>query len=173
MLKWIYEEIPATPQATNGDVQRGFEYISSGNYVGTGAPYGLVEKRFANYQDTLLNRTGDNASMPYSQTVFEAENGTKITTGTCFSCHAGRIDGEFIAGLGNHKGDFRRNLGIFALGINVMTKLKYRKRSEEREVFQPYGKLLKKGMKYIVTPNPGVNPAFRLEEGYACFRDPP
>jgi len=169
---WIYEKIPATPQASNGDVQRGFEYISSGNYVGTGAPYGIVEKRFANYRDTLLHRTGDNARTPYSQTVFEMENGVKVITGTCFACHAGRLNGDLIPGLGNSKSDFTKSMSVLAFGINAMTKLKYRKRSEERQVFQPYGQLLPKGMRYIKTPNPGVNPAFRLEEGYACFRDP-
>jgi len=169
---WIYEEIPATPQVADGDVAQGFDYISSGDYVGTGAPYGLVEKRFAKYRDTLLHRTGNNARMPYSQTAFEMKNGAKVVTGTCFACHAGRLEGELIPGLGNSKSDFTKSLKLFAFGINTMTKLKYRKRSIERQAFQPYGHLLPKGLRYIKTPNPGVNPAFRLEEGYANFRDP-
>jgi len=169
---WIYEPIPATPQAINGDVERGFDYISSGDYVGTGIPFDAVKKQFKDYRDTLLYRKGDNANMPYSQTVFEMENGVKVTTGTCFTCHAGRLDGELIAGLGNSKSDFTKSMGIIAFGINTMVKLKFRKRSEERQVFQPYGHLMPKGIRQIVTPNPGVNPAFRLEEGYANFRDP-
>jgi len=169
---WIYEEIPATPQAVNGNVERGFDYISSGDYVGTGIPYKVMANRFGSYRDTLLNRKGNNAAIPYSFTAFDMENGTKVITGTCFTCHAGRIDGQFVAGLGDNKSNYTRSLGIVALGINTIVKLKHRKRSPERQAYQPYGHLMPKGMRYIKTPNPGVNPAFRLEEGYACFRDP-
>ncbi len=169
---WIYESIPASPQATNGDAERGFEYISSGDYVGTGIPYDVMAKRFGAYKDTLLHRKGDNANLPYSFTAFDMENGAKVMTGTCFTCHASYLDGQLIVGLGDSKSNYTKSLSIFALGINAMVKLKYRRNSSERQNFQPYGHLMPKGMRYIVTPNPGVNPAFRLEEGYANFRDP-
>lgn len=169
---WVYEAIPATPQAMNGDVERGFEYISSGDYVGTGIPYGMMKKQFGEFRDTLLHRSGDNAHIPYSFTAFEMENGAKAVTGTCFTCHAGYLGGKFIAGLGDHKSNYTKSFRLGAFGINTMVKMKYRKNSRERENYQPYGHLMPKGIRYVVTPNPGVNPAFRLEEGYANFRDP-
>ena len=42
------------------------------------------------------------AGLSLGQTMFE-RNGAKLTNGNCFSCHAGMVNGQVVAGLGNNR----------------------------------------------------------------------
>lgn len=169
---WKTQVIEASLQSGEGDPEKGWEYLISGDYIGSGIPFDLVKKKIANQKDTILNRTGENAYMPFGLTVFNHANGIKVMSGNCLTCHGGFLNDEFIPGLGGlGTNDFsKKNAGSFKV-LNTLVKLKYKKGTKEREAFEVFGKINKEALSYIVTPFSGVNPAFRLEEAYIMKRN--
>ena len=108
---WTVKQMPEYPQVGGGDAEAGYEYLIYGDYIGSGIPYEVFKKRLAKgKQDTVLNRTGLNEGMSYVLTAFEAKNGVEVVNGNCLTCHAGKLNGEVIIGLGNSFSDFESNL---------------------------------------------------------------
>ena len=169
---WKTLQIEATPQQKGGDSEAGWQYLISGNYIGSGIPFDLVKKKVATKKDTILKRSGDNAYLPYGLMAFSHANGTKVMTGNCLTCHGGFLNGEFIAGLGGiGTNNFSKNNAGTFKALNALVKLKYKRGSKEREAYEVFGKINKEALSYIVTPFEGVNPAFRLEEAYIIRRN--
>ena len=159
-------------QQTGGDPQKGLEYLSYGNAVGNGIPSEVYRKFFGGQKDTVLNRTGENGYLPYYSTYFSAPNGSKVISGNCFVCHASRLNGKVILGLGNSLADFTednsRRFDLLAFYI----KRKYGKDSPVWENYEEQHKWFKAVMPNIVMPKMGMNPAFRIEEASLRFRNP-
>ncbi|PHN08371.1 c-type cytochrome [Flavilitoribacter nigricans] len=171
-IPWKVKQIEAGPQQTDGDAQAGLDYLIYGDYLGSGVPYELYEKRASNKPDTVFRREGDNARVNYAFTAFTAQNGARVVNGNCFTCHAGEIDGELIVGLGNSFSDYRRNMTTAAKMVNFGMKLKYKKDDEEMVAFGDFGKYFRAMAPRVQTNQPGVNPAARLAEACMMHRDP-
>lgn len=169
---WRVRELPSYPQVEAGNPAEGFNYLITGDYIGTGMPYEMFKKQFAKTKAHDLNRTGDNAGIPFYATVFEANNGVKVANGNCFTCHAGYLDGQLILGLGNHASDYRKSMAMMANVMNTMMNLKYRKDDPEYKAFEDFGHYFKAMAPEIQTNQPGVNPAFRLAEACMKQRNP-
>jgi len=169
---WKSKRVPATPQQLDGDPQAGLDFLVYGDYLGTGVPYEMLQKRFKNASDTVLHRTGENANLPFSFTVFEAANGVKVGNGNCFACHAGELNEEVVLGLGNSFSDFTKNMTPVMKGVYFGVDLKYNKASEEWAAFEDFGKFSKAMAPYIHLNQKGANPAFRLAEACMMHRDP-
>lgn len=169
---WKVKKLKASPQAPMGDAAAGFQYLTQGDYIGSGIPFDFILPRLNDYKDTLFNRSEENEHLSYYNVAFEAANGVKVMSGNCFTCHAGYLNGTFIAGLGNSLSDFRKNNTFQMRMIKFLVHRKFKKDSPERAAFETYAHINPKALPYIVTPNPGVNPAFRLEEAYGNFRQP-
>ena len=170
---WKVQRIVATPQQQSGDAHAGKEYLTTGNYIGSGIPLEVFKRQMKKATpDTLLRREGINANLPYFLTAFQHSNGTTVMSGNCLTCHAGFIEGEHIEGLGGLQQDFsKKRAGGFKM-LNLFLKTKYKKESKERESFAVFSDINKRAFNYIVTPFKGVNPAFRLEEAYVMRRNP-
>lgn len=164
--KSVYR-VPAQNPNLAGDPEAGLNYLIYGDYIGAGIPYELFTKVFKERKDTVLNRTGDNGKVLYMNNVFTTANGTKVVSGNCFSCHAGKHNGKVILGLGDSFGEFRKDLSLEMKLLNWKVKQKYGKKSPEWESFKEMGGYLKAIAPRIVMANPGSNPATRLAE--ACF----
>jgi len=137
--------------------EAGWEYLISGDYIGSGVPFDLVKKRIATTKDTILNRTGDNENLPFGLTAFKHANGTTVMTGNCLTCHGGFLNGEFVVGLGGFGiNDFSKNNTATFKALNTLVKLKYKKGSKEREAYEIFGGINKEALSYIVTPFEGV-----------------
>lgn len=169
---WKTKKIPAAEQVASGDAEAGFDYLKNGDYIGTGVPLELLEKRMGNYEDKVLSREGANASLPYAVTAFEAANGVEVANGNCFACHAGKLNGEVVVGLGDSFSDFQRNMKPLGAGLKLVMKLKYGKRSPEWEAYEPFSRYFKASAPHIKTNQPGANPAAHLAEACVAFRDP-
>lgn len=169
---WRVKEIEPSPQQHGGDPEAGLDYLIYGDYLGTGIPYELYQKKAGNEQDTVFRREGDNASVNYAFNAFTTANGTQVVNGNCFTCHAGELDGQLIVGLGNSFSDYRKNLTTSAKLINFGMKLKYKSDSREMEAFGDFGRYLRAMAPRIQTDQPGVNPAARLAEACMTHRDP-
>lgn len=170
--EWETQEIAATAQLKGGDPEAGFRFLIEGNYIGSGIPFDMVNKKKINIEEPVLERTGENANLPFGLTVFSHANGTKVMTGNCLTCHGGYLNGAFTVGLGGNVNDFSKNNATLFKALNTLVKLKYKKDSKEREAYEIFGFINKEALSYIVTPFKGVNPAFRLEEAYIMRRNP-
>ncbi len=170
--EWRVKEVPASLQTTAGDPEKGLDYLITGDYIGTGMPYELFKKRFEKVKGNDLGRKGVNENVPYLATVFEAANGVKVTNGNCFTCHAGKLNGELVLGLGNHASDYQPSMKPMASMTNFLMRIKYGKKSEEYAAFEDFGNYFKAMTPEIKTNQPGVNPAFRLAEACMKHRDP-
>ena len=168
------KKIPPSPQQKGGDPEKGFEYLAYGNYLGTGIPYEYVKNKppFKIKQDTVLNRTGINATIPHRATVFEAENGLQVMNGNCFACHAGEVNGQIIPGLGDSFSDFTHSMGPFSKVVSTGVRWKFGRESDEFETYEEFGQYFREIPPYIQTKNKGTNPAARLAEAIVKHRDP-
>ncbi|MEM1219343.1 MAG: hypothetical protein AAGH79_10540, partial [Bacteroidota bacterium] len=85
--------------------------------------------------------------------------------------HSSKLLGEYIPGLGNAFSDFQENAQFRAALMNMAVRGKYKKGGPEYESFDEFGRFYKAIAPKIITPNPGVNPAFRLEEACIQYRE--
>ncbi len=164
--------LPPSPQNWSGDPEKGFEYLVYGDYIGTGIPFSFLEKRLSGARDTVWNRTGNAGLLSYPFNAFSAYNGVEVVAGNCFTCHTSRMEGQLVPGLGNVESDFQKSIKFTATLTNVLVRQKYGRKSEEFKAFKEFGYFYKAIAPKIVTKNPGVNPAFRLEEACVNYRNP-
>ncbi len=169
---WQYFEVPATPQQLDGDPQVGLDYLIYGDYIGSGIPFTMVQKRFAKTPDTVFQRTGANANIPFAMTVFRAANGVEVMNGNCFACHAGEVNGNILPGLGNSFSDYTKSMKAFVKTVYIGMDLKYKKSSPEWQAFQDFGNYSRAMAPHIHLNQQGANPAFRLAEACMMHRDP-
>lgn len=168
--QWKVKSLPASPQDWSGDPEAGYQYLIYGDYIGTGIPYEVMKKRIKG-KDTLLQREGLNAYAPAPFNVFKTQYGVDVLSGNCLTCHASKLRGVYIPGLGNAFSDFQDNGKATAKLMNMAVRSKYKKSSPEYESFDEFGRFYEAIAPKIITPNPGVNPAFRLEEACVQYRN--
>lgn len=169
---WKVKKIPAYPQLENGDPEAGYNYLIYGDYIGSGIPYEVFEKRIKNRQDKTLRREGINAKLPYTLTAFEGIQGVEVVNGNCFTCHAGELNGEIVLGLGNSFGEFQRNLKPIAKAMDLGMKLKFGKKSQEWKAYEDFRRYFQISAPYVQTEKAGVNPAAMLAEACVMYRNP-
>ncbi|MEO0896023.1 MAG: hypothetical protein AAFY71_06465 [Bacteroidota bacterium] len=170
-LERVFKVTPY-PQDSTGDPEAGFRYMTTGGMVGNGIPWEVNKKFFGTAPDTITYREGLNASLPYTSTAFEVEPGQVVVNGNCFTCHSQRLNGKVVLGLGNSFSDYTRSMKRMMQGFNFLVKNKYGKNSREWEIYEEQGKWFEAIAAATVMPNPGLNPAFRLEEATAAYRNP-
>jgi mono/diheme cytochrome c family protein len=102
-----YPEVPADPQRA-GDPAKGYDYLVNGGYMSCGIPRSLYDQVFgpAAPEDRIPGRTGDAADLPYSFSPGTSAEGVRVVSANCLTCHAGRINGQLVVGLGAADGDF-------------------------------------------------------------------
>lgn len=162
-------------QNLEGDPAAGLHYLTHGNYIGSGIPLSVFKKNMEKFTDTVLNRSGTNQHIVYTNIAFKAYNGADVVSGSCFSCHSSRaasLGGKVILGMGGQAENFQGNLSKRWKLLKLISKRATRKSPLEQEAFDHYNQWFEPALAYIQTDNPYVNPAFRLEEGYAMHRNP-
>lgn len=169
-IDWKSKDIEAWPQLLQGNPDSGFYYLTQGAYLGTGLPYDLMKNRVE--KDPEAFARGSGLATSYGFAVFESAYGVQVMNGTCFSCHAGRVDGELILGLGNPFNDNQNSLELPAKLMNWQVRRKYRKDTATIQSFDDFGKYFSAMAPYVQTGNPGVNPAARIAEACMRYRDP-
>ena len=91
-----------------GDAQKGYTALVNNAYVPCGIPKSAYAKVFgaAAESDRLPGRTEKNAALAYNFTSHTTKEGVELITANCLTCHAGRINGKLMVGLGSADGDF-------------------------------------------------------------------
>lgn len=163
------EYLEASTQRS-GDPQKGHDFLASGDYNWSGIPFDMFATFFGSSSTNELERTGDNATVPYAYTVVTAKNGVKVVVPNCMSCHAGYLNGEFIMGLGNSLSDYTVNTNMAAMDFFV--QYTYGAGSPEWEAYEMFSKVNQATSADLVAECKGVNPADRLFAVLASHRDP-
>jgi mono/diheme cytochrome c family protein len=164
--------IEPSPQRT-GDPRKGYDYLVQGDYISSGVPLELFKATHNATSPDVLNRPGDNATIPFNFTAHAAPNGVKIVAPNCLSCHAETLRGQFILGLGNTTGDFTLGAGArIANTIDQMIIATFGETSPQREAFARF-----RDVSLVIGPQVrakirGTNPADKLAYVLAAHRDP-
>jgi hypothetical protein len=161
--------IPVSKQRTGGDAQKGYEYLTTGDYVKSGVPYQFFMMGNGN-QKLYLQRTGINKNIPHSFTAIKAFNGETVVAPNCLQCHAQVVDGKLFIGLGNSFSNFAQGPSPRMLGM-AETLVK-NTNPAQYEASATFFKVSKAIAEYIKAPIRGVNTADRLAGVLAAHRDP-
>ncbi|MFO0666841.1 MAG: hypothetical protein U0174_23015 [Polyangiaceae bacterium] len=96
-----------------GDPQKGYSALVNNPYVPCGIPKTAYAKVFgpAGEADRIPGREGKNVDLPYNFTSFTTKENVEVITSNCLTCHAGRINGKLVVGLGAADGDFTATPG--------------------------------------------------------------
>jgi cytochrome c2 len=94
-----------------GDPAKGYRALVNEAYVPCGIPWSAYSKVFTpvSADQQIPGREGRNETLPHNYTAMTTKDGVEIVTSNCLACHAGRIDGKLVVGLGNADGDFTRS----------------------------------------------------------------
>lgn len=164
-------KIEASPQR-NGDAAAGYEYLVTGNYVSSGVPFGIYQNVFGTNSPDDLGRTGDNAGIDFNYTVVAHANGTKVVAPNCLTCHAEKLNGELIVGLGNNTADYTTNSGEAFAFLDPFVKLTYGENSDEWDAYFPASRSAQAIGPFIITETVGPNPADKIFAALSAHRDP-
>lgn len=94
----------ALPRAERpaGDPDAGYEALLTRDYVSCGIPWSVfsIAEGVLGVEEPLPGRTGKNAEVGHSWTVVTMPDQSELVVSNCLQCHAGRINGELVVGLG-------------------------------------------------------------------------
>ncbi len=162
--------VPPTAQRM-GDKDKGWEYLVTGDYVNSGPPLALFNTFFGPAEN-LLERTGENAQLPYEFNAVAAFNGIKVAAPNCLTCHAERLNGELIIGLGNNSRDYTQNrAGTNTLVSNAIQSF-YGATSPEAAAYEPFKRATAVISDQTILSTIGVNPAGKLAVVLDAHRNP-
>ena len=154
-----------------GDAQAGFDYLVNGDYLSSGVPYDAFTIAYGTDDRNLLNRSGDNAIIPYEFTAVDAPNGVRVVAPNCLQCHGGTINGQFIVGLGNTVFDFTIDQSTIIPVVDAGLIALYGLGSPEWEAYEPFQKASLATGPLLVMESRGANPANKIAAALSAHRD--
>lgn len=169
-----YDPVPIPPSAQRlgGDPQKGYDYLTTGDYVKGGIPYSAFVMGLGKDKRNLLQRDGKNENLPFAYTAVTAPNGEILVAPNCLQCHAEVFNGQLVIGLGNTTIDFTqndkmniKNLKALESWLKLTAPKKYHAARSFIEVAKAIGNQLQ-------TDVQGVNAADRLAALLVAHRDP-
>ncbi len=175
MVRYTREDepvaIPASPQRT-GDAATGYHYLTTGDYLKSGIPYGYFLLGFGKTTANYLNRDSPNALISHEYTAVKSPNGETVVAPNCLQCHAQIFDGKLYVGLGNSMIDFtdRKKLNP---GTALMAQTMLQRGDPKKyEAALPFLRAMKTISGDLYTQVRGVNSADRLADLLVAHRDP-
>lgn len=172
----MYEDkpvhIPASPQRLGGDPKKGFEYLTTGDYVRSGVPYDIFLFGGGSDKNNYLHRDGRNATVPHDFTAIKAANGEILVAPNCLQCHAQIFEGQLIVGLGNSLVDFTKGPRLDASNFTMLENMLKARAPKQYEAAAPFITVSKAVAPYINLQTRGVNVADHLTALLAAHRDP-
>lgn len=160
--------VPAEPQRP-GNPEAGRDALLNRAVATCGLPYSAYRARAGKPDPKLLlpGRTGRNAELPYMFTAYRSPSGVDLVTSNCLGCHAARLNGELVIGLGNEVLDFTddpiaavEGAGAFVKGKSATAQ--WRRWAGRVDTVSPY----------MITDTIGVNPGRNLTLALLAHRDP-
>ncbi|MBK8966507.1 MAG: c-type cytochrome [Lewinellaceae bacterium] len=161
--------IPPSPQRA-GDPTAGYDYLLYGDMVGRGIPLAVYKKVSGGDSPDDLGRTGDSQGISFQFNVVEAPNGVKVVAPTCLNCHAEKLNGALVIGLGNNSTDHTYDHAGNFRAADFAVQLRFGKQSPEWEAYYPLSRGYKAVGPYIQTKVRGPNPADKIFAALAAHR---
>ncbi len=160
--------VPASAQRP-GDPEAGRRALLNAPYVSCGIPYGAYSRLSPETDPDMLiaGREGRNAELPYMLTSHVNADGVEIVANNCLTCHAERIGGELIVGLGSAFGDFTSDPNRLALQAGT-----YVRGAAETRAWQHWAERIAGIAPYTQTKTVGANPAPNLTWALMSHLDP-
>ncbi|MEO6548914.1 MAG: hypothetical protein ABIN94_12985 [Ferruginibacter sp.] len=165
------EYIPASKQRT-GDIDKGYAYLTTGDYLKSGIPYSLFMKVTPKDTNNFLQRTGNNEHLAYDFTAVKAPNGELVVAPNCLQCHAQLFEGKLVVGLGNSLSDFTMNRQAPALIAETFLKNLTGENAKKYDAAKSFITSLKAVAPNLITGTKGVNLADGLAYLLVSHRDP-
>ena len=159
-----YPEIPAEQQRT-GDPAKGYDFLINGGYVTCGLPKSIAPSGSA--ADRMPGRTGDNTNLPYYWSAATSVEGVRVVSANCMFCHAGRINGNLVIGLGAADRDFTSDqVGLLDTALGLVSD------PTEKAEMMRFRDRMAAIADYSRTITIGPNPADSLTAALFAHRDP-
>ncbi|MFN0129762.1 MAG: hypothetical protein ACKV19_24110 [Verrucomicrobiales bacterium] len=152
-----------------GDPAKGYDYLIYGDYVSSGVPLALY-RQAAGASPWDLDRTGPAKGVAYRFNVVKSPGGAELVAPNCFTCHAERLNGRLVLGLGNNSDDHTGHASAQAAAASLATLLRYGPDSPEVKDSQPILRSQQAIGPFITTRVRGVNPADKIFAALAAHR---
>ncbi len=163
--------IPPSAQRS-GDATAGYVYLTTGDYLKSGIPYGYFKLGFGRNSTNYLQREGLNKDISYEYTAVRAANGETVVAPNCLQCHAQVFDNKLIIGLGNSMIDFTSGQKLDPKNAVLAEQLLKKTDPKKFEAAEPFLKVVKAISAQLYTQVRGVNAADRLAALLVAHRDP-
>jgi mono/diheme cytochrome c family protein len=169
-----YEPVPVPPsvQRSGGDAQKGYEYLTTGDYVKGGIPYNMFIMGMGKNKTNYLERSGKNAKISHEYTAVTSTNGEILVAPNCMQCHAQVFDDKLYIGLGNTFIDFTQNEKLNLKNLRTAENMLKMTAPNKYKAAKPFLDVAKTIGPYLITDIRGVNTADRLAAVLAAHRDP-
>ena len=171
ILKDEPEFIPASKQRS-GDAVKGYEYLTTGDYLKSGIPYSLFTLGIPKDTNNYLNRSGINRNVPHDFTAVKAPNGEMVVAPNCLQCHSQMFDGRLVVGLGNSFSDFTKQIGATAMMAERFLQNLKGDEAKKYEAAKSFITSVKTVAPNLITSTKGVNLADGLATLLVAHRDP-
>jgi hypothetical protein len=169
-----YEPVPIPPseQRTGGDVQKGYDYLVTGDYVKGGIPFNMFVMGMGKNKINYLERTGKNADISHEYTAITSTSGEILVAPNCMQCHAQVFDNKLVLGLGNTFIDFSRNEKLNLKNLKTAENVLKLTAPNKYRAAKPFFEVAKTISPFLITDIRGVNAADRLAAVLVAHRDP-
>jgi mono/diheme cytochrome c family protein len=118
--------VTTAPLPRGGDAVRGRDLLLNNGtentpYLSCGLPRGVVTIAswfgidMIGTGPTLPERKRGMASLPYDVSLAKRPSGVEVVTTNCLICHASKLGGSVVIGLGNANADFTQDQSVFGL----------------------------------------------------------
>jgi cytochrome c5 len=154
-----------------GNADAGRDYLHSGDYINSGIPLETYKSVFGANSPDDLGRTGNNKGISFNFTATTAPNGVKIVYTNCMSCHADKLNGKIVVGLGNTTGDNTQDISQLFGGVDFLVQSQYGANSKEYAAYKPFFRGFQSIAPYIKMNTRGVSPADKILGALSAFRN--
>jgi mono/diheme cytochrome c family protein len=160
--------LPEEPQRP-GDPTKGYHALVNEAYV----PCGIPDSAFSQLNpdptpdEIIPGREGRNATLAYNWTSYTTKDGVKLVTSNCLTCHAGRMQGKLIVGLGAADGNYVQDPSLVVGYVDQFVT-----KPEEKAELQKWQKRIQVIGPYSVLSTRGPNPADEFTGVLFAHHDP-
>ncbi|HEX2677854.1 MAG TPA: hypothetical protein VHM19_14475, partial [Polyangiales bacterium] len=120
----------------------------------------------------IADRQQGNAELPYYLSYARVASGVRVITTNCLLCHASKLGGSLVMGLGDPNRDFAQKGSVFGIPIAALQVAGVVLSAAERVELDRFRNRLEAVNAYTTTDTVGMNPADTLFGVLAAHRDP-